>query len=147
MFEDVILEADVGMQTIEATEPMRSTPEPINSNVHFSTLSVGAGSTTMKVDKGGIWLGGVKRIDAPFSVDTNGRLILRLGENGFIGLDPQLGIWLGNEDPTKASFIVTPDGKMIVRSSGTKGYLLIDGENARIIGNDGQTDRFILSAD
>lgn len=44
---------------------------------HFAEFSSGAGSTTLKIDKNGLFIGGTSYSDAPYSQDYNGKIRIK----------------------------------------------------------------------
>lgn len=74
---------------IKLIEEERSVASVATSNEKLSTIEVGRGSKTMKVDERGLWLGAEDYADAPFRVSMEGVMYLSVG-NGTITIDPTL---------------------------------------------------------
>ncbi len=68
-FRNIVLPEDGTANPIES-EATNQVPE----RGYFSTIEVGAGSKTFKMDERGIWLGSSDFGNAPFRVDMNGNI-------------------------------------------------------------------------
>ena len=96
-------------------EPVRNVPE----RGVFKEIESGAGGKTFKMDRRGIWLGDQFIETAPFSVDMNGVMKIQatIGQNKFIGIDPNKGLWLGAENFEDAPFSVDIEGNMKLKAT------------------------------
>jgi hypothetical protein len=97
---------------------------------NLASLKIGQGAKAFKADESGIWLGGNKFADAPFSVDINGNIIAT-------SLD--LSSYLSKTGTNQPM-----SGTIRLGTGSGAASIFLDGPNKRIIINDGTYDRVLL---
>jgi len=99
---------------------------------NLSALQIGAGTKSLKADRSGMWLGGNRFANAPFSVDMLGNVIASSAT--FSAYATTAAALL------KAGAGQTLSGDVSVGIGNVK----IDGANKRIFINDGTNDRILI---
>lgn len=97
---------------------------------NLTSLKIGDGALAFKADESGIWLGGNKFADAPFSVDMAGNIIA-----GSLDLTTYVSKTGSNEQVSGIIRLGTGTGTASI---------LLDGGNKRIVINDGTNDRVVI---
>lgn len=86
---------------------------------NISSMQIGAGAKSFKADQSGIWLGGNKFVDAPFSVDMDGNVIASSADFSGSGYT-KLTIFKQDAIPTSVAvgdlWFDTNDGDKLYRS-------------------------------
>lgn len=87
-------------QTVNPYTNITDLPNTLSSNSIYgqdflsdvAELQVGYGSEVLRVDKSGLWLGGTRFSNAPFSVDMNGNMVATsLNLSGYLQVGEALG--------------------------------------------------------
>ena len=99
----------------------------LESMPNIGSIKIGSGAKAFKADESGIWLGGNKFADAPFSVDMDGNIVATT-----LSLSDYLS-------KTDAAQELTGDIRV-----GTGSSIKLDGANHRITINDGTNDIILI---
>lgn len=125
---DNIIEDAFNYITEVPIQPLTGKVAGLDQLNSVQTLQIGTGAQAFHGDQSGIWLGGEKFANAPFSVDMLGNVIANTGT---------FGQYLSKTDTGQIL-----SGDINVGSGG----IIIDGANERIIMNDGSDNRVLIGA-
>lgn len=96
-FRNIVLPEDGTANPIES-EATNQVPE----RGYFSTIEVGAGSKTFKMDERGMWMGAMDFLQAPFRIDMEGNFYLysSSSDGGYIKISADLTNIIVNDGTT-----------------------------------------------
>ena len=96
-FRNIVLPSGEGANPIEA-EATNQIPE----RGYFSTIEVGAGSKTFKMDERGMWMGAMDFSQAPFRIDMEGNFYLYSSstDGGYVKISADLTSVIVNDGTT-----------------------------------------------